>query len=137
MAESRKRNESGTLIGTRLSDSSSGSGLSVRRRPSELPPRLPGRAGGGHAVECSAVRCWRRGPGSTVASLQRRRWVRACLGPRVALAEPAGPSGLPLRKAWDLPITTGHTPPSQDATQPNSCQKKFRRFLHMKFMQGV
>ena len=37
----------------------------------------------GHAVDCSAARRWRPGPGSAVAGLQRRRCLRAWLGPRV------------------------------------------------------
>ena len=78
-----KSEGAGTLTRRRLSDSSSKSGLSVRRRPSELPPPLFVRAGGGACCRPQCSTLWRHGPGSTVAGLQKRRWVRACLGPRV------------------------------------------------------
>ena len=55
----------GTPTRRRLSDSSSGSGLSVRHQPSELLPPLPGHAGGGACcrLQCStplAARPWER-----------------------------------------------------------------------------
>ena len=31
----------------------------------------------------TSARCWRHDPGSTVAGLQRRRWVRGCRGPHI------------------------------------------------------
>ena len=78
-----KSEGAGTLTRRRLSDSSSKSGLSVRRRPSELPPPLFVPAGGGACCRPQCSTLWRHGPGSTVAGLQKRRWGRACLGPRV------------------------------------------------------
>ena len=56
------RSEGAGTTRRRLSDSSSGCGLSVRRRPSELPPPVPGRVGGGACCrpQCSTLlAAWR------------------------------------------------------------------------------
>ena len=64
----------GTTTRRRLSDSSSGCGLSVRRRPSELPPPVPGRVGGG---ACCRPQC------STL--LAARRWEHRGWSPKAPL----------------------------------------------------
>ena len=77
----------------------------------------------GHAVDRSAARCWRHGAGSTVAGLQRRRWVRACL--RRSLSQ--------LARAASRCAKCGHcpsrwaAPSSPDAAQPLVFQKKKNR----------
>ena len=105
----------GTLTRRRLSDSSSGSGLSVRRRPSELPPPMPGRVGGGACcrLQCStllAARPWEHRGWSPKAPLGASLPWTTCWRSLSQLARAASRCACPSRWA---------TPSSPDSAQPH------------------